>query len=380
MYFRNIDLLRGFAALSVLVYHVIELLPWPTFPGYPSVWSWFRIGWLGVDLFFVISGFVITLTAIQSYRSDPTDFAAGYLRRRLGRIVPLHVLTLFFFILFIAPTLLTHPDFFWHLGTHLLFVHNLNIDTHGSINGVNWSVGVEMQFYLLVLLTVRWLSAVSPWRLLALCLLLSWSWRGGVYWLLAGPEANTSVLFFYATQLPGMLDEFAFGFLLARWLLDGGVVRQGWLWALAAGLLGWLALSLFWPRAGFWHLPEMVIFWRSLAGLAFCALVGVAVFVRLPPVVDRLLQPLRYLGQISYGIYLWHLLVISALLKAGLHNPPVFLALTLLFTLLLAAGSWTFFEQPLLRRCQRPLFTRLLRPGQTSAPAVPAPHPSSASG
>lgn len=55
-YFPLIDVLRGFAAITVLVYHVIEHFHWTAFPT-EGLLSWFRIGWMGVDLFFVISGF-----------------------------------------------------------------------------------------------------------------------------------------------------------------------------------------------------------------------------------------------------------------------------------------------------------------------------------
>jgi peptidoglycan/LPS O-acetylase OafA/YrhL len=67
MSFPLIDVLRGFAALSVLVYHVIAHFDWTRFStSGPLVW--FRIGWMGVDLFFVISGFVITLSAFERLR------------------------------------------------------------------------------------------------------------------------------------------------------------------------------------------------------------------------------------------------------------------------------------------------------------------------
>lgn len=48
--FPNIDLLRGFAAISVLIYHVIEMTSWKDFPA-TGILSWFRIGWMGVDIF-----------------------------------------------------------------------------------------------------------------------------------------------------------------------------------------------------------------------------------------------------------------------------------------------------------------------------------------
>ena len=111
LYFDNINLLRAFAAISVLVYHVIELFPWQTFP-VTGLLVWFRIGWLGVDLFFVISGFVITLALSQLFEQQRTDFYSIYLRRRLARIAPLYLLTGFFFVLFCAPSLLKDSGFY----------------------------------------------------------------------------------------------------------------------------------------------------------------------------------------------------------------------------------------------------------------------------
>ena len=104
-YFDNINLLRAFAALSVVVYHVIELYPWLNFPVTGPL-VWFRIGWLGVDLFFVISGFMITLTLSQLFEQQGDKFRGTYFRRRLARNEPLYLLTGFFFTLFCTPVLL----------------------------------------------------------------------------------------------------------------------------------------------------------------------------------------------------------------------------------------------------------------------------------
>lgn len=93
-YFPLIDVLRGFSAISVVIYHIINHFKWNSFPiSGPLVW--FRIGWMGVDLFFVISGFVIAISTIRTYdRSDNYSiFCKNFLTHRFSRIVPLHYLT-----------------------------------------------------------------------------------------------------------------------------------------------------------------------------------------------------------------------------------------------------------------------------------------------
>ena len=123
-YFPSIDVLRGFAAISVVIYHVIEIFGWTTFPTSGPL-IWFRSGWMGVDLFFVISGFVIALSAFAEIDKNGVDrFQIPFMRRRIFRIVPLYYFTCLIFMAFIVPaTLFEH--FFPNILTHILFIHNL---------------------------------------------------------------------------------------------------------------------------------------------------------------------------------------------------------------------------------------------------------------
>lgn len=155
----GLDALRGIAATAVMLFHCIGLLPWEV-SGTPLML--FGAGWVGVDLFFAISGYVITISALR-HKDSPT-YSQDFWRARLARILPLYYFTCGIFLLLVNATAL-EQDAAWQVLSHLLLVHNLFQDTAMSINGVTWSLGVEMQLYLLAFLVVPWLARRSRSRL-----------------------------------------------------------------------------------------------------------------------------------------------------------------------------------------------------------------------
>lgn len=361
-YFPSIDILRGFAAVSVVVYHIIVHWDWKAFPDAGPL-SWFRIGWLGVDLFFVISGFVIGLSAFAAIDQHGTSgFRSPFWRRRVVRIVPLHYLTCLVYIVFITPDLLFQK--IWpNLLSHALFVQNLIPAWHGAINGVNWSLAAEMQFYLLILVIAPWLRSAAVWKVIAALVGVTWAWRFGAWYVLDPKDLNVAFnLWRVATELPGMLDEFAAGLLLARFIRSApgerflAAAQRGKAPVLAvaavAALLWWLCLSLYWAYSVFWFFPAMVTLFRTPLALAYalvllvaCTLSGTAWL--------RITAPLRYLGTVSYGIYLWHLPVLLSLKRINGLPADRALFLTLALTLVFAAVSWHFFEKPLIEKYRR---------------------------
>lgn len=359
-YFDTLDILRGFAALSVVVYHVIELFDWKQFPSSGPL-LWFRAGWMGVDLFFVISGLVIGLSAFSEIdKSGPWNFQREFFARRLARIVPLHYLTMLVFIAFILPELL-FTNFWVNLASHLFFVHNFSINLHGAINGSNWSLATEMQFYVLMLLVAPWVRTGRWWTIVATFLAIAWAWRYGVTMYVQPTTAQGPFpVFVAATQLPGMLDEFVAGLLLARLvrsdygkkLLDGGLPVQIALFALAV-IMVTAAMSIYWRYASFWNYPLMITFWRSLLALAFALVLLFALSIKFTGILRKLLSPLFYLGTISYGIYLWHLPVLLSLKKLTWISPSLALTVGVGLTCLFSCISWHFFEQPLVKRLRR---------------------------
>ncbi|WP_159675348.1 acyltransferase [Andreprevotia sp. IGB-42] len=355
MRFDNINLLRAFAAIAVVVYHVIEHTNWVSFP-HGGPWVIFRLGWMGVDLFFVISGFLITYSALLLYRKTPATFASNYWRRRLTRILPLYLLTMTLWIAFCWDGFFLQDtrDWVWQLFTHLTFIHSFWPETHGAIDGANWSLALEMQFYLLIALLIRWIDRTPGWLIWVIGISIAWAWRATM--LVLYGHGETFTLFLHITQLPGTLDEFGAGMFLAKYVLAqrDKAINQSWRpsrqtlgWLAACLLAGYVTMKVFWAGGAYWDKAHMVIFWRTLLATALMCVLALAIY--LPQVIAmRWMHPVDQLGEISYGIYLWHLFAIQ--FAAGISGITSLqtLVVVLALTLLAAMCSWHYMEKPIM--------------------------------
>ncbi len=339
----EIDGLRAVAVLAVIVNHVSARL----LPG----------GYLGVDVFFVISGFVITASLAQRPATGLTDLMLGFYARRIRRLLP--ALLLCVLITAVALCLVNpEPGQMLGVGWRSLFgfsnlmLHRLAVDYFRPAAELNpfthtWTLGVEEQFYLLLPLLV-WFSGFAR------------RGRPGyrrLFWLLM-PLAVASFGVF--VQQLGVDEPAAFFLLRARF------------WELGVGCLLWLALAL-WGRRGIAQgggtaapirLPLALAAFVGLLGvmalpLPFGALpVGAAValsallLATLRPggAARGLLSspPLVFLGLISYSLYLWHWSVLT-LARWTVGLTPITIPLLLALSLVLAVLSWRFVEEPLRR-------------------------------
>lgn len=364
LYFSHINLLRAFAALSVLFYHIIELYPWKDFPVEPKILLWFRTGWMGVDLFFVISGFVIFLSAIRLYETPNVKSPKKiFIKRRFARIVPLYIFTAMVFVIFNRPEIMVDPSFFRHLLTHLTFTHNLFPATHGSINGPNWSVAAEFQFYFLVFLGMAFLARIKPGILLVSGVLIAIISRALLFFAAEKMGWDAQIRFQYATQVITMMDEFAFGMFLAKMatrkskgftlspVQNPFKAKVFWSALFLFLVLVTLTMKIYWHTPDYWNNAFMVIVWRSLLGLSFALLLALAVLL---PTTRFTRNPVYrlgyYLGDISYGIYLWHLPVLLAVKQAGIQDPIRFSVVTILCVIIMSMFSWHLLEKPIIRK------------------------------
>jgi peptidoglycan/LPS O-acetylase OafA/YrhL len=288
----ELDSVRGLAILLVLIYHGLV----PPLHGQLSSFdnrlvSLAGYGWIGVNLFFVLSGFLITGILLDK-RNQPGYFRSFYLRRAL-RILPALSATLL--------VLLAAGWISWRfLALGILFLANC-----GPLLGVPlqygplWSLAVEEHFYLLWPWIVRRCSAQRLMLLLAAICVVTPLLRGANF-ILAGRPANLVQLYTWFN-----LDGLAMGAMLAVWLREPGF-RRAQLARIALPLLagGAVAFVLILPHplitAGFLATALNV----GSAGLLSCALLAGTnrwAFLVNGPV-------LRFLGYISYGLYLVHIL------------------------------------------------------------------------
>jgi len=205
-----IEGLRGVAVLWVMVFHYFVLRDGKFDDAFIElVKSWtpleafVRNGYLGVDLFFLITGFLLILPWYRHADAGlpPPDWRSFY-ARRARRIVPAYYVQLVFLFFVVLPLL--HPRIWiqstpfvtFNLGAHFTFLHYTSPLTSSSmtVNGALWTLAIEMQYYLLLPLVaplfVRW-----PWRSLVAAFLIAAGWR----WL---PDATC-----FATNLSGFLAK-----------------------------------------------------------------------------------------------------------------------------------------------------------------------------
>ena len=336
----EIDGLRAIAVGAVVVYHAVP----GAMPG----------GFVGVDVFFVLSGYLITALLAREWAANGRiDFTAFY-ARRARRLLPALVAMLLVVMLLLAGPLGRHESLVDEAATSslhaLAFVANFHFQaTTGGYFDAGaearpmlhlWSLAVEEQFYLvypLLLVALLRLAPGAPARRLAL--LAVGSLLLAEYWVNIQPERA-----FY--QMPARFWELAAGGLVALSPAAAGAGRLSRA-ALPAGLalvlLACLQTAAWAPFPGKSALP--VVAGTSLALLAIHrgAVSGwAAAFLRARPIVG--------LGLVSYSLYLWHwpLLVLAE----AAWPEPAGLGVRLLACLVavaLAWASWRFVERPFRR-------------------------------
>jgi peptidoglycan/LPS O-acetylase OafA/YrhL len=286
----SIQLLRGFAALVVVVHHV---------GGYVRVniaetlfGDKFRIGFAGVDLFFVISGFIIYFTA-QQYLGQASQFGV-YWSKRLIRVFPIYwlVATALFLLQWFLSTYLKVTSFsteygggFWtYLQTYLLF------PLHFAINPVTWTLSYELFFYLLFSLLIL---SKRYWIIPAIILLVSF------HNLIYHPILETNKgLSYYNFVFSGYNFEFLMGFLICYYfkkitislpfsfLLLGVSITTILYWGYGVGDYD------YYKRVLVFGVPSAGILWSLLN-------IEEKLSFRVP-------RPLLLLGDASYVLYLIH--------------------------------------------------------------------------
>jgi peptidoglycan/LPS O-acetylase OafA/YrhL len=362
---RELDGLRGAAIAMVLIHHFFQLIL-ITRPG--SMLAYLqaaaRLSWTGVDLFFVLSGFLIGGILLDSRAS--TNYYSVFYKRRFFRIVPIYLVTLLLTAGLVSSRLGPDSGPFKWLTTegapwyaYLTFTQNFWM-AHAASFGCNglamtWSLAVEEQFYLTVPLYIRALSR----RWLARVLLIG---------ICGAPVLRTLLLHFGSDSSVGIYtmmlcrsDALLLGVLSAVLLRDDHWRER----IRGAGVAFYICIPLLLLGLGFltlraWNLTAAMM---MSVGYTWVALFYVTILLFVLTQPDSMLSKclrmrwLCWLGTLAYGIYLFHLEIQYLLFgliwgrSPTLNSIPTFLVTlaAVALTLLLAMLSWRYFEQPLLR-------------------------------
>lgn len=356
-----LDGLRGIAVLLVLWYHVWEIswLPAPL----SSLQFIPETGFVGVDLFFFISGFVIVYPFVRARARGAAPMTwAHFAYRRMMKIVPSYVLSIVVLIAIGYAQFSSPGDAVRQVVTHLLFVHTWFSDTYGGINGVLWTLAVEVEFYVIFPL-LWWAFSRRPWITVAAMTAITIAYR---------EQAVACCLHTHAEQLiynlPGYLDVFAAGMIGAHLFValhDRAEPMRFRAIATAVAIGGFVFLTLLMQNLWSTRLQdEWSTVWqvqnRTLVAVAFLAM-GLGSLLAVPVWQRLLANPiLLFFAAISYNLYLYHQALARELL--AWHFPPYrgdphldppwqqsYTAIAFAVTILQATVVTYAFERPLLR-------------------------------
>ncbi len=342
-YWPSLDGVRAVAIAAVLAYHLGHL----------------GGGWLGVDMFFVLSGFLITGQLLAAH-SRPTGAALrAFWGRRARRLLPAVLVLVVALALYawvggpgVVPAQLRQPA----LAT-LAYVANWQqvAADHSYFQAFaapdplvhTWSLAIEEQFYLCWPLLLLLLVRVSRGRLRSLVAATTGLAVASAAWAVAAAQLWGANRAYLGTDTRAW--ELLLGAVVAMVLRDAGPVRRPRAWS-AASLVATVGVAAGVAAAS--GTPPWV--WDGgMVAIACGVAVVVAAAVRVPsgPVARALaLPPVRWVGWISYSLYLWHWPVIVLMTPAttGLAGAPL-LACRLALSLAAATASFYLVEQPLRR-------------------------------
>jgi len=330
----EIDGLRALAVIAVIINHTIEELM-------PS-------GYLGVDIFFVLSGYVITSSLARREGKSLTYFISSFYARRVKRLVPALVLCVVVTSIFIClfdptPGVSLKTGLTSLLGLSNIYLYTLSTNYFATSAELNvflhtWSLGVEEQFYILFPFVI-WFTGFSR------------------------QASNCTRNIFWVIVVVSAISLFGFIFLSDTNQAAAYFLSPTRFWELGAGCLTFLCLDN--PNKFLHRLLENIrASWVLVALIAFLFIPAkfsvqttiVVVFLTTVTIATlhpntreyNLLtqKPVIYIGLISYSLYLWHWSVLSiSNWTIGIHwwSIPIQFGLMLIF----ASGSYRFVERPL---------------------------------
>lgn len=312
---KNIDIIRACSILLIIIYHCIALTG--THSQLPKILYINKFvaygGEIGVTLFFILSGYGVACSLYTKELSGRPYSYGEFIKRRLLRIVPQYWWAILSLLFLTENAGLFRKDGMIHVVSHLLFIHNFSPDTHGSINGALWTMGIIMQYYLIAYFLHR-LVKRKPLITCFVTIAATVLCRALIFIILGYMEIdNPWYYFIYGKQLFTALDNFVIGMSIGCIMQANEMkrIQNNWIRVLLLIMDLALVVGLMILSDNKNRLANTQTGWLWNSCLAIVLGFFVWNFANLKPIN---VKPLAWIAKYEYGIYLWHLIIINTML------------------------------------------------------------------
>ena len=371
-YLSSLTSLRGIAAILVILLHVnifcFALAPWDS-----PLDHFIQKGYLWVDFFFLLSGFIMMHVYSESFKEGIRGNFKKFMRSRFARIYPLHIfsfLSMVAFYFWYRANFTLYPSDYANtfnmqsIWTIFLLVHSMGINHNLSWNSPSWSISVEWWMYVLFPFLLIPFRRITDWKKIFIFFGIIGGYIFIIYYLYPLSMGNVRTMTDFQDKLDvtynyGFIRCF-FGFLFGMLLYE--LYRVGWgkrylnkniVWLFTLGIA---VLIMSFP------LPDFISI------VVFAGIVLVSVYAEGVGKIILNWKPLVYLGDISYSIYLMHLPIMDFLFNylkvkkfpgIRLENPSWFQAwlytlVYLTIVILVSTLTYRLIEVPMRQKLQPP--------------------------
>ncbi|AQY50999.1 peptidoglycan O-acetyltransferase [Listeria weihenstephanensis] len=346
-YVPSIDGLRALAVIAVIAYHLS--------------FGWASGGFLGVDVFFVLSGYLITNILLSEWekneRIDLKKFWLGRFRRLIPAVYLMIVVVVVFAVIFNRPLLATlrgdATASFLYLSNWWFIFHNVSyFDSFGMASPLKnlWSLAIEEQFYIIwplfIFGALKFIK--KPKNILRIILIAALA-SAVLMAILYSPDADPSRVYYGTdTRAFGLLLGGALAFVWPFTRLSPNIPKQG---KIAVNVAGTASVLIFIICVATVNEYDSFLYRGGMFLIAINSIVMIATIAHPASYLSKIFsfKPLRWIGMRSYGIYLWHYPIITLTTPITDVGTPNLLRATLQVaaTLLIAEVSYRFIETPI---------------------------------
>lgn len=306
----GIDILRAAAVLLVMLYHMWVCGGTPEIKFVPLRRLVSLGGEIGVTLFFILSGFGIYYSLARMERINGKVDVASFVKRRCRRILPQYYVNVLFVLTIGTGAAYISMGHWKNILSHIFFVHNFVLDWSGAVNGVLWSMGIIVQFYLISIPMYKVLNKIK-YFFVPCSVVLTILVKAGMYRFFLPDYGGNGFYLGRSLVVFTSLDNFAIG-MFCGWLAINKKLPSSWVRFGGGAVFGWILLDVV-CRTG----QTYGIHTDNISGYIYHSGVAVALGVVIwaftyVPFSEKnwLVKCFQWIAKYQYGIYLWHLIII----------------------------------------------------------------------